>query len=510
MRLERTKNTKRNMAYGLAQKMLSIMFPFLIRTVMIRSLGIEYLGINNLFASILSVLSLAELGFGSALVFSMYKPIAEDDTKTICALMNFYKNCYRIIGLVVLTLGLLLLPFIRYFVKSELPPDINLYAVYLITLFTTVMTYFLYSYKNSLLIAFQRIDVSSKISFVLLTVQYLLQAILLILFRNYYFYMVIAPAVNILTNVITAMAVSRLYPEYKPEGKISGQERSEIVKKVKALVTYKIGNVVSNTVDNIVISSFLGLVILAKYNNYYYIITALFGLLSVYYSSVTAGIGNGLVKNSPGDNYRLFHNLYFVQIWLVGWMSICMLCLYQPFMRLWGRLSGENICLPMGIVVCFVIYFYTWKINDIVHIYKEAAGMWEYDRWRPLIASAFNLTLNLILVNKVGLYGVILSTVFTELIFSVWAVYALFHYYFQKELWDYYRCLIEYTLFYFVIGVITFYLCGLIGKEGLTALLLKGLICVLIPNLLFLGIVKWTGYEAVVYWLLDKIRCRSK
>lgn len=133
------------MIYGVAQKMVSIIFPFLIRTVMIRSLGIEYLGINNLFASILSVLSLAELGFGSALVFSMYRPIAEDNTETICALMNFYKNCYRVIGLVVLTLGLLLLPFIRCFVKSELPPDINLYAVYLLTLFTTVMTYFLYS-----------------------------------------------------------------------------------------------------------------------------------------------------------------------------------------------------------------------------------------------------------------------------------------------------------------------------------------------------------------------------
>lgn len=510
MRLERTKNTKRNMIYGVAQKMVSIIFPFLIRTVMIRSLGIEYLGINNLFASILSVLSLAELGFGSALVFSMYRPIAEDNTETICALMNFYKNCYRVIGLVVLTLGLLLLPFIRCFVKSELPPDINLYAVYLLTLFTTVMTYFLYSYKNSLLIAFQRVDVSSKISLVLLTIQYLLQAILLILFRNYYFYMVIAPAVNILTNVITAMAVSRLYPEYKPDGKISCRERGEIIKKVKALVTYKIGNVVSNAVDNIVISSFLGLVILAKYNNYYYVITALFSLLSVYYSSITAGIGNGLVRNSRSDNYQLFHLLYVIQIWLVGWMSICMLCLYQPFMGLWGRLSGENISLPMGIVICFVLYFYTWKINDIVHIYKEAAGMWEYDRWRPFIASLFNLTLNLFLVNRVGLYGVILSTVFTELLFSIWAVYPLFHYYFEKRIWVYYKWLMEYTLFYLAVGMITFWICGTVAGDGLSALLLKGLICVLIPNLLFLGIVKWTGNEAAIHWLLDKMSCRSK
>ena len=201
VKLSRTKNAVRNIYCGLFNKIITILFPFLIRTVLIKKIGIEYAGLNSLFSSILQVLNLTELGFASAVVYSMYKPIAEDDKDTICALLNFYKRVYFIIGLVILALGTAVMPFLQHLIKGNIPQDINIYVLYSIYLVNTSLSYLLFGYKNSLLNAHQRRDVISNILTITQGLMNICQLLILVTIKNYYLYVLMMPIFTVLNNV---------------------------------------------------------------------------------------------------------------------------------------------------------------------------------------------------------------------------------------------------------------------------------------------------------------------
>ena len=166
LKSDRIKNTRRNAIWGIVNKFITILLPFITRTVLIYVLGVEYVGINGLFSSILQVLSLAELGFSSAIVYSMYKPLAENDNDVVCALLQFYKKIYRCIGSIVLIIGVALIPFLKYLISGSCPSDVNIYVVYIIYLLNTSCSYFLFAYKKSLLSAVQRQDIISKVAMI--------------------------------------------------------------------------------------------------------------------------------------------------------------------------------------------------------------------------------------------------------------------------------------------------------------------------------------------------------
>ena len=270
MKIERVKNTSRNMIYGAALQILKLVVPFFMRTAMIYLLGVEYLGLNSLFTSVLSVLNLAELGVGSAMVYSMYKPIAEDDADKICALMGVYKKYYRIIGIVIFVLGMLLLPFIPELISGDIPADMNVYVLYILNLFATVFSYWLFAYKGSILQAHQRNDVVSKVTLATDSIKYLLQLLVLIITKNYYLYVIVILLSQILNNIVTAFFAEKMYPQYRAKGKLSRKEQKTINCRIRDLFTAKLGTVIVYSSDTIVISAFLGLRILAIYQNYYY------------------------------------------------------------------------------------------------------------------------------------------------------------------------------------------------------------------------------------------------
>ena len=276
MKLERTKNSVKGIVSGMINKIILLIIPFIVRTIFIKTLGMEYLGLNSLFSSILNILNLAELGVGSAIVFSLYSAIAKNDEKEICALMNFYKKIYRIIGILVVAIGLIILPFIRQLCKGSVPTDVNIYILYLMYLVNSASSYFLYAYKNCLLTAYQQTYISNNVSTFVKVGLNVLQAIFLLLGQGYYVYLALAILATITENIVNAIWATRKYPNYKANGEIPKDEKKMIYKKVKALFFYKVGGVVLSSVDSIVISSFLGLTVLGKYNNYYYVITVLF------------------------------------------------------------------------------------------------------------------------------------------------------------------------------------------------------------------------------------------
>lgn len=480
MKIERTKNTLRNIVFGFGYRIITIILPFFSRTVILYILGEQYLGMNSLFTSILSFLSLAELGVGGAMTYSMYKPIAENDNDTICALLNLYKRFYRIIGTVIFVIGLALIPFLKFLVREDLPGDVNIYVLYLLYLLNSALSYWLFAYKNSVIQAYQRNDVESKIAMVVTPLSYLVMLTSLFITHNYYAYIIWLPIFTIVTNVARSMYVNKHFPALTPKGEISKELKGSIVKKVKALIGTKLNTVVLNAADNIIMAAFFGLSTIAIYGNYYYIMSSIIAFLGIVYSAMTAGLGNSLELESVEKNYKDFMKFSFINSWLVGWCAICLVCLYQPFMRIW---TGEELMFPFYIVLQFAFYFYIYQIRKIPVTYKDAAGIWWEDRFRPYVSMVVNVVLNVVLVQVIGISGIILSTVISLMISIPWENYTIFKYIFNRSSKEYYKKMAYYAAVTIAAGAVTFFLCSFLG-DGIFALFLRACICLVVPNIL--------------------------
>ncbi len=481
MKINRTKNTVRNIIFGSGYRILNMILPFFSRTVILYVLGEKYLGLNSLFSSILSFLSLTELGVGGAMIYSMYKPIAQNDHETICALLNLYKKLYRVIGTIVLALGLCLIPLLKVLVREELPGNVNLYILYLFYLFNAVLSYWLFAYKNALLQAHQRNDINSKIAIVITPLSYIVMLGCLFITKNYYAYVLWLPIFTIITNLWRSWYVDKSFSELKPQGNINKELKESITKKVKALIGTKLNTVVLHAADNIVMSAFLGLTVIAMYGNYYYIMSSITGFLGICYSSMTAGLGNSLQLETKEKNYADFQRLSFINSWLVGWCTVCLICLYQPFMQLW---VGENLMFSFGIVIQFGLYFYIYQIRKIPVTYKDAAGIWWEDRFRPYVCMVVNLVLNIVLVQVIGISGIILSTVLSLLISIPWENYTIFKYVFHRSSKEYYAKMFGYAFVMLIAGGVTYGLCAFV-MDGFIGLMLKAVICIAVPNVIF-------------------------
>lgn len=474
------------------------------RTAMIYLMGVQYLGLNSLFTSVLQVLNLAELGVGSAMVYSMYQPIAKDETEKICALMKLYRTYYRIIGLVIAAIGGILIPFIPNLISGDVPEGINVYVLYALNLGATVLSYWLFAYKNSILQAHQRNDVVSKVTLITNTIQYVFQILVLWIFKNYYLFVIVLLVSQALTNIITAIVADRLYPMFKPKGNVDKEDVRKINKRIRDLFTSKVGHVIYDSADTIVISSFLGLSVLAVYQNYFYIITALTGFIGVIFSACTAGIGNSVVVETKEKNYNDFAKFTFIICWIAGFCSVCLLCLYQPFMKLW---VGKDLMLSFSLVCCFVVYFFLKQINSLFNLYKDASGMWHEDRFRPLIAAFTNLVLNLVSVKFMGLYGILISTVLAILCVGLpWLTHNLFTIIFEKKyLKSYLKKIAVYVFAVMVSCVITYLIVSFVNVGLIWTLIIRLIVCIIIPNVIFFVLFRKTNEFKQSVLLIDKM-----
>ena len=513
MQIERTKNALRNIFWGVIEKICSLLLPFVVRTIIINALGAEYLGLSSLFTAILSVLSISELGFGTAIVFSMYKPIAENDNAMLCALLNTYRKIYQIIGTIILTVGLLLLPFINYFIKGDVPADVNVYILYLIYLINTSISYYLYGYKGALFSAYQRGDLVSKRAMLINLFSNLLQIFFLLLFKNYYVYVIVIPLSTIASNLANAYLANKMFPNIVCNGKITKEVKNGLKKRIVGLLSFKIYGVIFNSVDSIVISSFLGLTQLAKYNNYYYIQTSIIAFLNIITGSITAGIGNKMVTNSVEDNYKDFKKFIFANAWITSWCSVCLLCLYQHFVEIW---VGKDLLLPVGTMFLLVLLFFLPRVSCLTFTYREAAGLWWEDRFRPLVSTVVNLVLNLILVQFIGLNGVIISTLLCTAFINIpWGSVILFKNYFKKSPIEFFGRVLFYIIVFGAVGSITYFICNLLPNVGWIFLIIKAGICIVLPNILFYIIYRkmteYTYFKLFINSMMNKFfRKRSK
>ena len=430
MKLDIVRNAKRNVVAEVTNRILTFFLPFINRTVFIWIIGAEYLGLNGLFTAVLGALSLAELGFGQAIVYAMYKPVAEDDRKTLCAYYAFYRTVFRLVGCLILLSGLCLLPFLPKLVHGDVPADVNLHVIYLIHLANSVVSFFLFAYKGVLLTVHQRLDVQTHIDTVVQISQNVGSLLVLCLTRNYYYYVCAAIVFTVMKNFMTAHEAKRLFPDVVCAGRLTREQTRKLLKDVGSIFLHRIGKVVAYSSDNIVVSSCLGLVSVAVYGNYYAIYKMVTGFIDIIFCSLKAGFGNAIYTETKDDVWDKFRKMNGVALISTSWCAAMMLALYQPFMMLWTGDKPE-LLRPFTTAALMVVYFYVNNSRQGVLVLKEALGLWRPDQFKPVVSSLVNCAISIALAWAIGLDGIILGTILAFLFVEIpWEGAVVFRSYF--------------------------------------------------------------------------------
>lgn len=487
----RTKNTIRNIKAGLINQIVSILLPFINRTAVLWILGAEFTGIASLFSSILNVLNIAELGFHTAIVYSLYKPMAEKDNQKICELVSLYKKIYSIVGTIVIAGGLIILPFITYFIDGSYPNTINIYIVYLLYLINSGISYFLFSYKESLLIADQRNDISTNIRTLINILRYVLQLICLIVTKSFYLYLIVSIIGTIMTNISIQIATKKRYPFYKSV-KTSRKLPKELKKHVEGLMIGKICDTLRNSFDSVIISSLFGLTATAVYGNYYYIYSALYAVMLIICNSMSASVGNSIIKKTEEENYEnmlVFSQLFSV---ILGVCTVCLLCVYQPFMSVW---AGEDLMLSDFNMILFCIYFYAINLNNIRNQYISGTGLWWKLKFSYVIEAVGNLVLNIVLGMWLGISGIILATIITILLFNYFQRNkVLFNNYFKNQsIGKFYKQQFYYFILTLVSALICYFICSNLELNKYVLILVTGAISVIVTLIIYLVGIRFTS-----------------
>ena len=428
--MDRTSHAINNSIFAIINKSVLLLGPFIVKTCIISYLGSSYLGLSSLFTSILSILNLTEMGISGAVIYFLYKPLAENDVETVSALMNFYKYIYRILGIIILISGLCLLPFLGVFIKNKGDVDINIQVLFLIYLFNTVLSYMLFAYRTCILIANQRNDVISKISTLINIFLNLLQIFVLAVFKNYYLYVVLFPIATILTNILNAILSKKLYPQYEPCGKLSNAMISNIKIRVGGLFINKVCQNTRNSLDSIVLSSFIGLSAVGIYNNYYFVMSSITTVLYVFTESLSAGVGNSIAVESVEKNYKDFRRLDLMYMFVAGCCSVCLVVAFQDFMTLW---TNGKMLLSNELMIMFCLYFFLLKCGDVRGMYYDGSGLWWYGRDRSIMETVLNLILNIGLGYLYGISGVLAATLISVFFVNyLWGTQITFKFYFKK------------------------------------------------------------------------------
>ena len=480
----RTKNTKRNLISGFGYQIISIVLPFIVRTAILRIMGAQFSGLTNLFTSIFQVLNLADLGFFSAVVYNMYKPIAEGDTDKVCALLNYCRKIYLSIGLFVLVVGLILLPWLPKLINGEPPEGMNIYLLYLIYLFDAVMSYCLFEHKNALLIALQRIDLKNKIYTITLIVFKLLHLLIIVLTRNVYLYVFISSCITITNNIIVQIVTKKHFPQYFCKGSVSSSDKKEIKKQVAGLLVIRIGDTARDSFSSIVLSSCVGLVAVTIYSNYYYIFSALYGFLNVINNAMLASVGNSISEESIDKNYNDLNKFQFISCGIICACCTCLLCLYQPFMKLW---AGEDLMLPFFEMTLFCVYFFVLNSNNIGQVYFSTTGLWWAAKRYSIMEVIANLLLTIVFGRLWGIPGVVLAPVVTIFFLQfIPRTGVVFREYFKCKPYKYYFFTILYGLVTALSCFLAYFICIQIPVEGFLCLFVRLLVCVMIAPTVYL------------------------
>lgn len=481
----RKKNSIKNMLASMGSNIVTIIIGLVAQAIFIKILGEEYLGLNGLFSNIISMLGIVELGIGNAIIYNLYKPIANNNIEEIKSLMKFYKKSYRIIALFVLIIGLFIIPLLQFIVDLDsVTISINVYFVYILFLIDIVCSYLL-SYKRSILYAYQKNYIVNIVHMGYTILLNILQLLILYVTKNYYLYLVIKIIIRLLENIIITTIANKKY-NYLLDKDIKALDKKiekDIFTKVKALFFHKIGSFIVLGSDNIIISKFLGLTTVGLYSNYYLIINAVQTLFGQALIALIPSVGNLLVTEKKDKVFDVFKKVRFMNFWISTFASIAILAIMQSFISIW---IGDKYLLSVTVLMVLVFNFYQKMMRNSYGTFKEASGIYNEDKFVPLIESLINIVVSIILVKKIGLAGVFIGTIISGL--ALWCFsYPKYVYkkLFERSYLDYAKETVGYILLFIIIATFTYYISTLINFSNIyLEFITNCLISLIIPNLI--------------------------
>lgn len=508
--MSRTENVKKNLIFNMIKFASQLVLQFVLRTALIYFMGAEYLGLNGLFTNIFSFLNLAELGIGGAIVFSMYKPIAEGDTEKVKTLQNVYKKFYIIVAIIVASLGLIILPFLNFLINGEVSVDINIYILYVLYLINTIIGYFS-AHKKSLLFAYQRNDIENKVKTFCLFGMTLIQILILFLTKNYYLYFSITIIFTLLECILVHVWANKLFPQLNGKAKkLDKTTKKQLTKNIAAISMHKVGAVVVFSTDNILISAILGLTILGAYSNYFLItsmVSSIFYLLS---DALKGSVGNLIASKDKEYVHEKYKQINFIFSVLSSFATICLICLFQPFVDLWT--GGGVYLLDFSTVLLLCISFYLHKMRIGTQIFKDTAGIFWQDRFSPIFESVINLSASIILGIFLGLNGIILGTIISTVFAPLWVEPKVLHkYYFQKRVKGYFLRYLRDFIVLLACGTICYFICALIPTGGLLLLIARFAVVVILSVLLLtICYLPTKDFKSTFGWLKEVLKSLKK
>lgn len=479
----RTTNTILNFISSIGGQLLTVVLQFAVRTVFINTLSESYLGINGLFSNILSMLSLAELGLGTAILFKLYEPIAKDNYNRITILMQFYRKAYTYIGIVVGVIGLCLIPFLPNLIKDYDKMEalnINVEFIFILYLFRSVSSYLFFAYKSAIIRANQKGYILNVVHYLVTTVSSIIQIILLIWLKNFVVYVFVLVFAVIVENVIYAAVANKMYPYIndKKTEKLSKDEVISVVKDCSALFLYKLNEVAIKSTDNIILSIYGGLSVVASYSNYYVLYTTIKTLFGKIYSSTAHSIGNLHTTHDEKHEYEVFEAVNLITVLLGGTAFVGIFVVADEFVHLW---IGDSWVIPQPFSFLMGLEIYTMAIRKLLGNYRNAMGLFQQAKYRPLAGMIVNLIVSVALVKRWGICGVLLGTIIADLTTVMWFDPIIIHKYGFRDSYavrNYYLKNLKYIVVTLIVAVVDYLICmNFITGCGWISVIIHALIC---------------------------------
>ena len=483
-RRSRTEYSLLNIVAGVGGYIINTILGFVCRMVFVQCLAADYLGVNGLFTNILSMLSLAELGIGGAIVYALYKPLAENNEKKIASLVKVYGTAYKIIGITVGVVGMFLMPFLDIIIREQPNISESIYVLYLLNLFNTVITYF-FSYRSSLLIAAQQNYIVVGINYTVTILQSIFQMIVLVLTHNYMAYILIQTVGTIIYNLVVSRAAVIRFPciADKNVEPLPQNEKKALFKNIRDLTFYKVSGLLVNSTDNILITFFQGLATTGVASNYTLLVNTLNSLLGQVFNSLTASIGNHNATESEDRKFKMFNFMNLMNFWIFGWAALGIVFCSSDLVRL---CFGEEYVLPLRIPFVLALNFYTVGMMNAVWTYKHTLGLFRYGRFLQIITGILNIIFSVILGRSWGLFGILFATFIARACTNLWYdPYAIFKHGFHKRPLHYLKKYIYFIVVLLVAAIACYFSLKLVCGSLIVRVLLEVLICSVVTNVVF-------------------------
>ena len=502
----RLENSARNVLVALGGQAFSIILAFVTRGIFARQLSLEYMGLENLFSNVLTILSLADLGVASAIIFALYRPLAEENHEQVRAIMRLFRNVYVIIGLVIIAAGLALTPYIDVLIKDT--PDIPYLKLYFFMFVANTGISYFFSYKGCLIAADQKKYIVSLNQYAFQIVMCIAQIAVLFVTHNYFLFLCCMVGSTLLQNISISIIANRMYPyilKGKGKPKVDPETIDQIKKNTFAMVLHRVAGVANTPASSLILSSFVGIQAIALYGNYMLVVNSMTRVVDQIFDAVVAPLGNLGVTESGERQYQVFKTCFFVNAFIAAFISIPMLCLFNPVItQIW---LGPDYAFPEIVVVLIVLLFYLKEMRCAALSFTSAYGLYWYTRWKAVVETVVMLSLSLLLVLKFEVAGVVFAGIIsTTCVSSIYEGYMLFKHGFKKSSKPYFARFYLYVGFTAILALVAWFGCAAVPDSlGMAGILVKLVVSVAVPVLGFWAVFRKTQEFAELKSMMMRI-----